>query len=34
VDAFESDLRTTLIALEPSGRFPRTLEAVWTCARR
>jgi ubiquinone/menaquinone biosynthesis C-methylase UbiE len=34
VDAFESDLRATLIALEPSGRFPRTLEATWTCGQR
>ena len=34
VDAFGSDLRAALIALELSGRFPRALEAVWTCARR
>lgn len=29
VEAFESDLRSALLELEPSGRFPRTLEARW-----
>lgn len=34
VEAFEADLRSTLLELEPSGRFPRTLEASWVFGSR
>ena len=34
VDAFEVDLRSALLELEPSGNFARTLEAGWVFARR
>lgn len=34
VDAFEADLRSALLELEPSGTFARTLEASWVFARR
>ena len=34
VEAFEAELRSTLLALEPTGRFARTLNAAWVFARR
>lgn len=34
VEVFEADLRSTLLELEPSGRFPRTLEASWVFGLR
>ena len=34
VEAFEKELRVSLQEVEPSGRFPRTLEAWWVFGRR